>query len=273
MLPTYIIQLDNLPLNINGKIDRKQLPLPNVDKAEKNIISPRNDIDKTILTILKNILSTETISIEDNLFNIGLDSLSAITLSSNISKELNIQITVKDIFEYPTIQELSDYISTLSQTNNINTIPNAEKMDYYPLSSAQKRIYYASSVDNNSTLYNISGGILLDKTLNISKLEQCFNTLIQRHTVLRTAFEIRKNEIVQIVKEKINFKLELDNSNSIKDAYSNFVKTFDLSKAPLFRAKIAKLEDEKMLLLIDMHHIISDGTSLNILIQIQSINK
>ena len=267
MLPTYIMQLDNLPLNINGKIDRKQLPVPDISKRERSIINARNDIDKIILNNLKNILSTNTISIEENWFNIGLDSLSAITLSSNISKELNIQITIKNIFEYPTIKELSDYISTLPQSTNANLIPKAEKLDYYPLSSAQKRIYYASSMDNNSTLYNISGGIILNKYLDIDKLEECFNILIQRHGVLRTTFEIKENGVVQVIKEKVDFKLELDNSNNIKDAYSNFIKPFDLSTAPLFRAKIAKLEDEKILLLIDMHHIISDGTSLTILLQ------
>jgi len=267
MIPTYIMQLDNFPLNINGKIDRKLLPFPSVNETERNIVAPRNEIDTAILNNLKNILSTGAISIEDNLFNIGLDSLSAITLSSNISKELNIKITVKDIFEYPTIKELSDYISTLSQTINIITIPKAEKLEYYPLSSAQKRIYYASSMDNNSTLYNIAGGIILDKALDINKLQECFDILIQRHSVLRTAFEIKENDIVQIVKEKIHFKLEIDNCDNIEDAYSNFVKPFDLSKAPLFKAKITKLENQKMLLLIDMHHIISDGTSLSILIQ------
>ena len=267
MVPTYIMQLEKLPLNINGKVDRKILPLPNVEKALKEIVKPRNDIDKIIIKHLKNILSVDNISINDNLFDIGVDSLSAITLSSNISNDLHTQITVKDIFEHPLIKELSDYISTLSQTRSINTIQKAKKRDYYPLSSAQKRIYYASSVDNNSTLYNIAGGVILNNILDINKLQKCFNVLIQRHSILRTAFVIKENDIVQIVKKNIDFKLELDNSNNVKNAYSNFVKPFDLSKAPLFRAKITKLKDEKTLLLIDMHHIISDGTSLSILLQ------
>lgn len=269
MIPTYITQLDNLPLNINGKVDRKLLPLPNINETDQNIVAARNKTDAIILNNLKKLLSTNTISIEDNLFNIGIDSLSAITLSTNISKELNIQLTVKDIFEHQIIEDLSNYISESSNVQNLNSISKAEKLDFYPLSSAQKRIYYTASLDSNSTLYNISGGVVLDKDLDVEKLQKCFNTLIKRHEALRTCFEIKENNIVQTIKNEIAFKLEYNsiNTNDINKAFSDFVKPFDLSKAPLFRAKAITLENKKMLLLIDMHHIISDGTSLNILLQ------
>ena len=269
MIPTYIIKLDKLPLNINGKVDRKLLPLPDVTRTSKELIEARNNTDKVILNNLNKSLSLKNISIEDNLFDIGFDSLSAITLSLNISKELNIQLTVKDIFEYPIIKDLSDYIATISNKININTIEKSETKKYYSLSSAQKRIYYSSSLDNNSTLYNIAGGIIIDKLLDINKLQACFEVLIKRHDVLRTHFEIIDNEIVQIIDDSIDFKLTLDNANTndLNEIYNDFVKPFDLSKAPLFRTKLVKLKNNKMLFLLDMHHIISDGASLGILLQ------
>jgi len=269
MIPTHIIQLDILPLNTNGKIDRKLLPLPNINKEQKTIVSARNDVDKVIFTYLKNMLSEDTISIDDNLFTIGLDSLSAINLANNLSKAFSTQITVKDIFEYPIIKDLSDYICTLSSVENVSTIQNTKELEYYPLSSAQKRIYYASNLDNNSTLYNIAGGIIVDKILDINKLEKCFNILINRHEALRTHFNIVENQIVQIIDKNIDFKLDIDNVNTenLNEIYANFVKPFNLSKAPLFRTKLVKLNDNKMLILLDMHHIISDGTSINILLK------
>ena len=268
MVPSFIIQLDALPLNINGKVDRKTLPLPNIND-KKDIILPRNEIESTIVSCLGSILNIDKISITDSFFNLGGDSLSAITLSSSLSSKLNCNITVQDIFKYPVTQDLSDYIDTLSCKKNTNTIQKAEKMEYYPLSSAQKRIYYSSSLENNSTLYNISGGIIIDKTLDIKRLQECFYTLVNRHEALRTHFNIVDNEIIQIIDDNIDFKLNLENTDTddISKICSDFVKPFDLSKAPLFRTKLFKLNNNKSLLLLDMHHIISDGTSLNILLQ------
>lgn len=269
MIPTYIMQLETLPLNINGKIDKKLLPVPKVSETQKEITKIRNKIDKSILNIINNSLSLKDISIEDNLFEIGIDSLSAITLSFNISKELNVQITVRDILKNPIIKDLSDYISTIYNNRYINTIKQAEIHEYYPLSSAQKRIYYSSNMDSNSTLYNIAGGIIINKLLDINKLQNCFNILIKRHDALRTHFDVINNEIVQVVDDNINFNLHLDESKTtdLNKIYDAFVKPFNLSKAPLFRTKLVKLENEKMLFLLDMHHIISDGTSISILLQ------
>ena len=272
MIPKYIIQLEKLPLNINGKVDRKILPVFDVNETKKEIIKSRNSIDTLILNTINKSLALENISIEDNLFDIGIDSLSAINLSLSISKELNIQLTVRDIFEHPIIKDLSDYIETLSNKRSIIAIPKAEIQKYYSLSSAQKRIYYSANLDKESTLYNIAGGIIIDELLDINKLQQCFNTLIKRHDALRTHFEIIDNEVVQIINDNIDFKLTLDNldsvnTNNLNKIYSDFVKPFDLSIAPLFRTKLVKLENNKMLFLLDMHHIISDGTSLGILLQ------
>lgn len=268
MIPTYITILDKLPLNINGKIDRKLLPLPEITVNDENVVKPRNDIDKIIISCLKETLGISSVSILDSFFDIGGDSLSAITLGSKLTNALKHNITVQDIFNNPIIKDLSDYISNLSNSN-VKVITKYDKLDAYPLSSVQNGIYYASNLDNNSTLYNTYGGIIVDKELNIEKLENCFNILINRHEALRTHFELKDNSIVQIIDDKIDFNLsvkETDNDN-INKIYKDFVKPFDLSKAPLFRAEVVYLKNNKMLLLLDMHHIISDGVSLKILMQ------
>ena len=269
MIPTHIIQLQTFPLNINGKVDRKLLPLPNIDKSKTEIVEARNKIDQIIIDNLNSLLSLETTSIEDNLFNIGLDSLSAITLSNNITNELHTNITIKDIFDNPSVRELSNYISTISEKRSINVIAQATKMNSYPLSSAQKRIYYSSSIANDSAIYNISGGIILDNNIDVNKLQKCFEILIDRHEGLRTSFELKDNNISQIINDKVTFKLELKNSSldNLNNIYREFIQPFDLSSAPLFRAKVINLEDNKTAILLDMHHIISDGSSLSILLQ------
>lgn len=268
MIPTFIVQLKSFNLTVNGKIDKKSLPIPNMDNLKKNIIPTRNKIDELIINILNNMLDINNISIEDSFFDLGGDSLSAITFSSVLAQKLNTSIVVKDIFEHPIIKDLSDFIACSSKERE-NKIKITKQKDFYPLSSAQKRIYYASVIDNDSVLYNIAGGIIVDQKLDVALLEKCFNQLIERHEILRTHFNITNDEIVQIIEEKVEFHLTIENEipDNLNDVYNDFVKPFDLSKAPLFRAKIVSLENNKMLLLLDMHHIISDGTSLSILLQ------
>lgn len=269
MIPQYFIDLPSLPYNHNGKINRDALPLPTICDEEKEIIAPRNDIDATLIDILKVLLHVNTISIDDSFLELGGDSLCAMNFCTMIYDKLGVQIYVKDVLSKPIILDLSNYIqSTQSKANN-SYIEKVEKMDFYPLSSAQKRIYYASSLDANSTLYNIAGGIIVDKTLDTKLLQKCFQVLLDRHDVLRTHFKIKDNDIVQIIEDKIDFSLLTDSldSNDLNSVYADFVKPFDLAKAPLFRAKAVFLPNNKMLLLLDMHHIISDGTSLGILLQ------
>ena len=267
MIPNFIMFIDKMPLTLNGKIDIIRLPEIKINNKKINIASTRNE--KILSAICKKYLSVDSIDICTNLFEIGADSLFSIKFVGEIYNNFKINISVKDIFEHPTIKTLSDYISTLTKKRSISNIKKAEKQEYYPLSSAQKRMYYSSNLDNNSTLYNIAGGIIVDKLLDINKLQECFNSLINRHEALRTRFDIVADEVVQIIVDDIDFDLTLDNANTddLNKIYTDFVKPFDLSKAPLFRTKLVKLQDEKMLLLLDMHHIISDGTSLGILLQ------
>ena len=268
MIPSSIIQINSFPLNVNGKIDRNALPLPVFIDVESSIVSSRNDCDELIIQFIKDSLHIEKLSIDSNLFNIGLDSLSAISLVSYINTNLNIQIAIKNIFDNPTIRLLSDFILTQVSKHYVS-LPKSAIKDYYPISSAQKRVYYAWLRDKNSLLYNIAGVIIIEGNIDKSKLENCFKTLIERHSSLRTYFEQKDDNIVQIIKDEVDFKLdyEISDETDVDSIYRNFVKPFDLSEAPLFRTQLVKLDNKKSLLLLDMHHIISDGTSLNILLQ------
>lgn len=267
MMPYQLVELEALPINLNGKIDKKALPDIQFED-DTNFSMPQTDTEKKLLTIWQEVLQLSKISIQSNFFHLGGDSLLAIKLIALINDSFGINITINSLFKHPDIHSLANYLD-MSTKNKASTIIKAEEREYYPLSSAQKRIYYTASLDTNSILYNIAGGIIIDKTLDTTKLQNCFTTLVKRHDALRTHFIVKNNDIVQVVDKKVDFSLELvtntaDNLNSI---YADFVKPFDLSKAPLLRAKVVTLKDNQMLLLLDMHHIISDGTSLAILLQ------
>ena len=210
MVPQYFVQLEKLPYTPNGKIDRKKLPLPNMEVRNKNIVLPRNEMDENLINILKDILNIEDISIEDSFFELGGDSLSAINLCTKIYSDLNIEIFVKDVLEKPIIKDLSDYISSKNMSASGTVISKVNRSQSYVVSSAQKRIYFASIVSGeDSVLYNICGGLILDSIPNIKKLEKAFNTLIKRQSSLRTYFEMEDNQLVQKIESKIDFKLNV----------------------------------------------------------------
>ena len=270
MVPSHIILIDKMPLNANGKIDTKNLPEPEVNGINKEIILPRNEVDSKLIDLLKKLLNINSISIDDSFFELGADSLSAINLCAQIQTEFNVQIHVKDILENPVVRTLSDIIAKNINTSGdivIKSVPNTE---CYTVSSAQKRMYFASTMaGNDNILYNIPGGVILNEKIDAKKIEKCLNTLVNRHESLRTYFELNKDTVVQRILDNIDFKLDIANNVNFEELntiFQDFVKPFDLSKAPLFRASLVNFTNGKCALLVDMHHIISDGTSLSIII-------
>ena len=275
MVPQYFMELEKLPYTPNGKVNRKVLPLPKLVKKHKTSLPPRNNTDKELLKIIQDLLNIKDISINDSFFEIGGDSLTAINLCTCIYDTYSIDISVKDIFEHPILSDLSDFIqSRASSTKKIELIKCPSQEDY-PVSNSQKGVYYSSIIaGTSSVIYNVPGGLFLSEIPDVSKLEKCFQTLISRHEVLRTYFIIKNEELFQKIEKNVSIKLEVDeksiDESQIKKYFNKFVKPFDLSKAPLLRVKLVYIKNSnkyKSLLLIDMHHIICDGTSLQILTQ------
>lgn len=266
MVPSKIIQIDSMPYTPNGKIDKKALPIPEIkEKINKKL--PRNQEDTEILELVRKLLHTEDIDIEDYIFENGGDSLFAMSLAMQLSDIFNVDLSIKDIYKNFTVEKLSNYIRKLPKNQkNIKIIKNKEK-EFYNLSSAQKRIYYASAVNENSTLYNISGGIILDRIPNIEKLEKSINILMERHSVLRTKYEIIDGEVMQKIEEFSNCTLDIKkfNTDKVKEIFKDFIKPFKLISSQLIRFELAELQDGRAFFMMDIHHSICDGTSLNIL--------
>ena len=262
MVPSYFIKIDKMPLNANGKIDKKLLPEPKNLKQNKEIIKPRNLTDKFLIDLLEDLLKAPNISIDDSFFDLGGDSLNAINFCTIINQKFNKQISIQDIFKKPIISEISDLID-----NSINCetdyIPKAKEMLYYPISSAQKRIYFSSIMSN---VYNITGGLELSEQIDEQKVEKIFNKLIKRHESLRTYFEVIDGNVVQKILKSATIKIEKFTENeNIDNIIQKFDRNFDLSKAPLIRIGLVNNGNTHLLLLC-LHHIIADGTSLNILV-------
>ena len=270
MVPQYFMRLEKMPHTPNGKIDRKALPEPNVQEKDKAKVGPRNERDKIIIEILEKYLKQKEISLSDSFYELGGDSLTAISLITSIQSEFDVQISIKEILNCKTIQEISDLIAHNMKKDNRYIIKHIEKQDYYKLLPGQIRMYYSSAVSSDSSiLYNIPGAVVIDGLLDTKLLEQCFNKIIHRHESLRTCFEIQEKQVVQRIQEDVKFKLDIlrnINFNDFENILKQYIKPFNLKEAPLFRAQYIEFTNGKSAILLDMHHIIADGRSISILI-------
>lgn len=182
MVPQYFVKMEQLPHTPNGKVDRKALPDPVIDENELEIVKPRNEIDKELIKIIEKMLQVDKVGINNTLLELGGDSLTAITLTTKVLSKFNVQLNIKDILSNYTIKDMSDYIAE-NQTKDISKIKieRIKEQDYYPLSSAQKRIYYnCKMIGEDNIVYNMPGGITVDEVLDIEKIKEVFYKIIKK---------------------------------------------------------------------------------------------
>ncbi|KIO74916.1 hypothetical protein TH53_23855 [Pedobacter lusitanus] len=276
MIPPHIFVLNELPLTPNGKVNRKALPSKEEFALAVNVDyeGPRNQVEEQLTAIWQEVLGIEKIGIRDHFFQIGGHSLKATRVMSRIHKELKSKIELRNIFNYPTIAELSAIIKT-TENNNYEYITPLGRQPHYDLSHAQKRLWLSAQFDGRQSVYNMPGAYVFDGRINIEAFEKAFHTLIRRHEILRTTFITAEGEPKQKVHEAedFNFKIDFkdirgesdpDNLKLLIDAEA--IAPFNFRADPLLRARFLQLEEEKYLFLFTMHHIITDGWSLEIMV-------
>lgn len=271
MIPAYFIKLEKMPVSSNGKVERKKLPDPNYKSAENVIefVEPKTWTEKKLADMWKEILHLSVLNIKDSFMDVGGDSLRATVLYTRINKEFNVNIPVRDIFAHPTIEELARQIEALDK-GSYEEIKKTAIKENYLVSSAQKRLYIVNQIDESSMAYNMPAAFEIEGMLDISKIEEAFRQLIERHEAFRTSFVLVDGEPVQIVHNDIEFKIRYEvaeDREEINKIMEGFISPFDLSIAPLFRVCMIKVSETKHILVIDMHHIISDGESASIIIR------
>jgi tyrocidine synthetase-3 len=269
MIPAFFVQIETIPLTATGKIDRKSLP-EQVVKVEK-YTPPGSELEKKMEKIWTEVLwgedaSHTPIGIDDSFFELGGHSLKATTLISLIHKAFNVNVPLADLFLEPTIRELSQFIKGRVKDRYASIEP-AQKKEYYALSPAQKRLYILQQMEVGSTAYNMPQVFFLKEKPENETLQETFRRLLERHESLRTSFVTVNGEPVQEIRDTVEFEIRYyEGRQGANDSViTNFVKAFDLSRAPLMRAGLIKLEKSRYILMVDIHHIISDGISNEIL--------
>ncbi len=270
MLPSYFVELETMPLNPNGKVDRKALPAPSFAGRGETYCPPSGEVEETLCRLWAELLEIEAghIGVADDFFKLGGHSLRATRLVFKINKHLGVRVPLAEVFERPTVSALAAYIRGL-QPGRGDAIPPAPEKPAYPLSSAQMRLFFLSRMDNIDTAYNLPGALRVVGTPDKRRLEEAFLILIRRHETLRTAFTTREGKPVQVIRETCPFKIASMKAEAgdVQSVIREFIQPFDLGAAPLIRAALVELQRDEYLLLIDMHHIISDGVSSFILVK------
>jgi bacitracin synthase 1 len=279
MIPSYFVRMDSLPLTPNGKVDMKALHIPET-KAEALYVAPRDETEKKLVGIWAEILglNAEIIGIDSNFFELGGHSLSGTVLNAKIQKVFNVKLALVDLFRLPNIRELA---RLLEESMEIEFIPiePAEEKEYYPLSSAQERLFIIQQMELDSIGYNVPMIYEIEGKLNVEKLHNVFSALIDRHEILRTSFILLDNKPVQWIHKRAEFEIEcfdvtgMEHSSSkeveIQRIINLFIRPFDFLRSPLLRAGLIQTEQrsDRCILMIDIHHIITDGVSMDILIK------
>ncbi|WEA01642.1 non-ribosomal peptide synthetase [Mucilaginibacter sp. SJ] len=281
MIPSKINVIDSIPLLNTGKIDYNLLLKRNENVS--NLVAPANETEKKVFALWKEILNAGKISTDKNFQAAGGNSLNMMRLMSRIFFEFNVRISLAELFTNLTIQKqalliqlkLGEIIESGIEQNtaseeNISLkedIEKAQHRPYYTLPPSQKRLYFLNKLDSESLAYNLPLAVELEGALDKNKVEEIFRKLICRQESLRTSFLQIDEQPVQIIQQEVQFSMEYYEYVGPDDILKKFVRSFDLQQAPLMRAGLVKLSDRSHLLMIDVHHIISDGMSQGILIK------
>ncbi len=285
MVPAFFIPLEKMPLTPNGKIDRMALPELYLEQGGQ-YIPHANKLEEKLAGIWSQVLEIDRdkISMDANFFRVGGHSLNAAILASKIHGQLGIKVPLAEIFKTPSIRGLANYINTAALTENrLLSIEPVETREYYPLSSAQERLYFLQQMDSHSIAYNMPMVQPLGNSIDAQALESTLKKLTSRHETLRTSFIQLGDKAFQKVHDQVAFEIEYYNSSTdytdekddkshhsafnIHHFIQSFVRPFDLSRAPLLRSGLIRMANGDYTWLVDIHHIVTDGTSQAILIE------
>lgn len=267
MMPTFFIQISEIPITYNGKVDVNSFPLPEIESYIPVEDTSLSECSK-LINIFSKLLNYESVDIDEDFFELGGDSLLLAVLQSTVEKTFQIQMSYIDIYSNRTIRALSVLIN---QQNQIKlTVEKAPHKLFYQVTDNQKGIYEASILDGASESYNIVEAVIISGDLNISKVHDVFSEIVSRHESLRTSFHIVNGCLMQRIDKINNFHIEIFAENDFDEKKFNnliefFSTKFDLQQAPLIKVGIVCFSQERFGLILCVHHIVCDGCSINII--------
>ncbi|MCU0286481.1 MAG: condensation domain-containing protein [Acidobacteria bacterium] len=258
---------------VQGEIGRMlgKSPAPNTHQRpdiSTPYVPPQTDLEKRLARMFETFFGIDKFGINDSFFEMGGDSLNAITIANRFHKEFNVELPMAEFYSKPTVRELAKYINDASKSTFSSILP-AEEKEYYILSSGQKRFYLLDQIKKGRLSNNIPIVFMMEGRLDKEKMTATFHEMVQRHESLRTSFHMVEGEPVQVIHKDTLLDIEYLETpeDKLDSLITNFFQPFDLGKAPLMRVAFIKVKEDLHVLAADFHHIISDGTMLAIFVR------
>jgi amino acid adenylation domain-containing protein len=279
MVPSKFVFLEMMPLTSNGKIDRKALPAPEMVSSETsgNLTAPRTPAEEVLAGIWAGVLGLNKVGVFDNFFELGGHSLLATRIISKVRDTFRVEIPLRCLFESPTVAVLAKEIEKARQAGQGPPVPPIGPVlreGDLPLSFSQERLWFLEQMEPGNATYNLPLVIRLTGELNQLALEQSLNKIIERHETLRTIFTAKNGIPVQVVLPRLPLEIftvsleefaENGRDEKLRQLAGDEARyIFDLGRGPLIRASLLMLSEKEYVLLLMMHHIISDGWSMGI---------
>ncbi|HYO64056.1 MAG TPA: amino acid adenylation domain-containing protein, partial [Pyrinomonadaceae bacterium] len=282
MIPSFFVHVDEFPLTANGKVDRRRLPAPELEQrpeaaGDALTLTP---VEELLAAVWSEVLGLERVGVADDFFELGGHSLLATQVVSRVRERFGVELALREIFERPTVGALARAIEAAMQSGGEEQAPAVRPVargGALPLSFGQQRLWFFDQLEPGSPLYNISGGVRLAGELDVEALTRTLSEIVRRHEVLRTTFAVVDGEPSQVIQEARPFELSVrDLSHLNADEWARAERAaareesdlpFDLSRGPLLRATLLDFGAGEHVLLVTMHHIVSDGWSLGVLIK------
>ncbi|HNJ41525.1 MAG TPA: condensation domain-containing protein, partial [Acidobacteriota bacterium] len=289
MVPSVFVHLDQMPLTPSGKIDRHRLPAPESVGSQETgeRIAPRTATETLVAELFAELLFQPKIGIHHNFFELGGHSLLATRLATRVREAFAIEFPLQQVFSHPTVAELAGAIDLeRAQTQvrasapPLQTVSRNQKL---PLSFTQQRLWFLDQLEPGSAAYIMPAALRLTGELNLEALRNAFSELVKRHEILRTTFVTTDGEPALQISELARFTFAIEDASTrsidLADTQSATIqqfktemlqflwRPFDLAAGPLLRVQIVKLAKTDHLLLISMHHIVSDGWSIGVMLR------
>jgi amino acid adenylation domain-containing protein len=279
MVPSAFVVLDALPLTPNGKLDRLALPAPSLARLEldTDFVAPRNALEEQLVEIWVEVLGVTRVGVYDDFFELGGHSLRVTQLVSRVREVFQVELPLLSLFEEPTIAGLAERIEEARRGAQGLTAPPllpASRDAQLPLSFSQQRMWLLDQLEPGNPAYHISHALRLSGTLDAEALKRSLEEIVSRHEALRTTFATVNGEPVQVISPTMDVTLPVEDLGGMPQAEREAEakrlaleekrRPFDLERGPLFRAGLLRLGEEEHVLLISMHHVVSDGWSMGV---------
>ncbi|MGA9773578.1 MAG: amino acid adenylation domain-containing protein [Blastocatellia bacterium] len=280
MVPTAYVRVEEMPLTPNGKINRRALLEMKTNSAEQEgNRQASSEMEKKLVKVWGQVLKEEEIGVERNFFEMGGHSLLATQVITRVKQEMGVDIELRAIFEHPTISALAHIIEDAQRTQQFSQpqpIRPVVRNSRIPLSLAQHRLWFLDQLEPDNAFYNIPQAVRLEGSLNIAALAQSLNQVVERHEVLRTRFVMVDGQPSQIIESTLSLQMPFIDlqqiapvereAEAMRLAILESKRPFDLTCCPLMRPTLLRFGKEDHVLLLTMHHIISDGWSVGVLV-------